>query len=915
MQNLISFSLITFIMTCTFSEDLFAQASLVSGSVYDFNIKEPLPGVSIIIGGSDSGVITDQFGVFKFNTLVKEFIIISFQKPGYSEVKMEILLDGNDIDLGTLYMESNPKEKAEFMVLKEAELEIDEILIPNTGTLSAGKDILVSRAAFDLSQAFFKLRGYDSRDGRVHINGISMNRMLNGRPQWSNWGGLNDVFRNQSFKLGLGTSEYGFGGVLGITNIDTRPSTLRPGLRFTSSISNRSYRTRLMASYNKVPGSSGWGYSFAISRRWGKAGYISGTPYDAYSLYGSLEHKLKESQGIHLTAFIATNRRGRNSAITNEVYELGGRQYNPHWGWQNSEVRNSKFREISEPILMLNYYRNTQKFDLNIGLAYQWGAQSNSRIGYYNAPNPNPDYYQNLPGYYINSPIGANFFGAGMARQTFVEDSQINWALLYQSNKSLSTAGKASYLFYDDVAREKTLRMHLNFGITGRSSSKMEFGLNYEQSNAEYFSMIEDLLGAGYHLDKDPFSDTFNDLGGNSQKSQGELFGYNYALNYDTLDFYALWRMIFRNYNAYIAGKFYTTNIQRVGLYRNERFPESSEGPGNPIRFSNYGIKAGISYELTKRHRIEANGNLSFRPPIVQDVFINPRENNKTVDEISDEQLTSFDISYNLDMPGIKARVTSYLTRFQNTTDINFFFVHSGVGSDFVQEVTSGLDRVHKGIELVLQYQPASTISISATASVSRYQYASDPNIKINFDTAGPEEELINVEGVADLGPAKLKGLNYSAGPAQAISLGVEYRDPKYWRLGLTINYLAENYIRLSPIRRTHSFIIDPETDVPFPDATPKNLNRLLDQKPLDEVYLLNLTFGKSWLWKNRYISLFASVSNLLSAEFISGGYEQSRNGNYGQAIGDQLSGSPSFGPKHWYGYGRTYFLNFSISF
>ena len=669
-----------------------------------------------------------------------------------------------------------------------------------------------------------------------------------------------------------------------------------------------------MASYNKAPDLSGWGSSFAISKRWGNTGYIDGTPYDAYSLYGSLERRFKDNHGIHLTAFIAANKRGRNSAITSEVYELMGRKYNPNWGIQDSEIRNSRLRVIKEPVIMLNYYNQSQKYDLNAGLAYQWGTQSNSRIGYYNAPNPNPDYYQNLPAYFINSPIGANFNGARMAEEAFIEEPQINWALLYQSNKSLNNAGKASYLFYDDIAEEKSLRAHMHFSRTGKTSSRMGFGLNYEKSTAEFFSRIKDLLGASYHLDKDPFSDTYNNLHGNSEKGEGELFGYHYSINYDALDLYASWQIIFGKYNVFVAGEFYSTNVWREGFFRNERFPESSEGNSKPIRFSNYGIKAGFSYEHNKRHRVEANGNYSFRPPVVQNIFINPRENNSIVDEISDEKVTSLDINYRLDLPNLRARLTAYFTRFQNTTDINFFFVHSGLGSDFVQEVITGLDRLNSGLELAILYQPSSTISISAISSISKYEYASDPDIRINFDTAGPEEDLINVEGVAELGTANLKGMNYAAGPAQAYSLGLEYRDPKYWRLGLTINYLRENFVRLSPIRHTRSFIIDPETSVPFPDATDENLNQLLDQKPLDEVYLLNLTFGKSWLWKKKYLSLFVSVSNLLNNEFISGGYQQSRNGNYGQAMGDQLSGRPSFGPKYWYGFGRTYFVNFSIS-
>jgi hypothetical protein len=248
-------------------------------------------------------------------------------------------------------------------------------------------------------------------------------------------------------------------------------------------------------------------------------------------------------------------------------------------------------------------------------------------------------------------------------------------------------------------------------------------------------------------------------------------------------------------------------------------------------------------------------------------------------------------------------------------TDIHFFFVNAGLGSDFVQEVTTGLDQLYMGLEAGLEYDFTSSLKGSAVLSLGKYRYASDPVVAINFDTAGPVEDLINPEGNVNLGPAKLKGYNLAAGPQYAFALGLDYRDPAYWWLGVTANYLDRNYLSPSALIRTDSFRMDPETGQPFPGATPEHIEGLLAQSPLDTIYLINLTAGKSWLKKGMYISLFASVSNLFDTVFRTGGYEQSRNGNYGQWVQDNLSGTPSFGPKFWYGYGRTFFLNLAVSF
>lgn len=62
------------------------------------------------------------------------------------------------------------------------------------------------------------------KDVTVLINGIPMNRLENGRAQWANWGGLNDITRNQEMSNGLVKSDYTFGGLMGSNYINIRPS-------------------------------------------------------------------------------------------------------------------------------------------------------------------------------------------------------------------------------------------------------------------------------------------------------------------------------------------------------------------------------------------------------------------------------------------------------------------------------------------------------------------------------------------------------------------------------------------------------------------------------------------------------------------------------------------------------------------
>ncbi|RYC52152.1 TonB-dependent receptor [Flagellimonas olearia] len=894
------------------------QITIISGSVQAMGLNTPVKNASIAIETLSQTFFTDSNGHFKIHIFENGEYVLAISSPEFLPKRFAIICDGEPIDLGTIFLEKDiSQEKSDNLItLTDGDLLDDgETVSGALGLLQSTKDVFLNRAAFDFGQAFFKVRGYDSRNGMVMINGIPMNKFFDGRPQWNNWGGLNDVQRNQEYTNGLEMNPYTFGRILGNTQINVRPSAMRPGIRLSSSVSNRTYRRRVMGTYSSGLSKKGWAYTVSSSRRWAHEGYVEGTLYDAYSFFGALEYQPNTKNSLALTAILARNRRGRSAALTEEVFDLMGNQYNPYWGIQDGEMRNSREREIFEPIVMLNYGLQLDKFNWSVGVAHQFGTNTRSRLGYYNAPNPDPTYYRYLPSYFINSSIGADFINADLAREAFLKNPQLSWEQLYAANLNPNEGGKTAYMLYNDVAEDNYTTVASSLEYRLHENVRLGFGGNFKTLSSENFAKILDVLGADFHEDEDSFSNTLNDAHGKLQKTTGEKFNYHYLLNASQFEAFGQLSTTFGKWSGFASISLSNFSAQRNGLFTNERFMENSFGKSKKVGFSNVGYKGGLTYFLTGRHWFTANAAKLDRSPVLQNIFINPRENNEVVPEIQKETIATIDVNYFMRLPSLIGRLSAFYTRVMNTTDINFFFVDSGLGSDFVQEVVTGLDRLHKGLEFGLEYEASSSVKVSAVGNWGHYVYASDPSVQINFDTAGTEEDLIAPEGNIDLGITKVKDLKLAQGPQRAFALGVEYRNPKYWWFGATANYLTHNYINISTIARTSSFLLDPETGERFPDATDENVAKLLDQQKLEDIYLLNLIGGKSWLVNKKYISLFASVSNLFDGVFRTGGYEQSRNGNFGQMQQDNLSGSPSFGPKYWYSYGRTYFLNLAISF
>lgn len=320
------------------------------------------------------------------------------------------------------------------------------------------------------------------------------------------------------------------------------------------------------------------------------------------------------------------------------------------------------------------------------------------------------------------------------------------------------------------------------------------------------------------------------------------------------------------------------------------------------------------------------NGVYMTKAPSLRNVFPNARLNNNTIEGLDGETVGSADASYVFRGPKLKARLTGFYNLVKNATETSFFFAEGifddggGGSSDtdaFVAETVTGINKRNMGGELGIEYQLTSTLKITAAAAYGEYTYANNPNVSVNNDSkASPT----NTNPVFNFGPAYMKGYRLPGSPQQAASLGVEYRDPHFWSVGANINYLGANYIDIAPLLRTANFYQDPAnlSGLPFAEATEARGRELLKQEKFDDIQLLNLNASKSWRIskKNRNtVGIFATVNNVLDVTYKTGGFESIRNANYRLLNQDVSSGTPVFGPKYFYGYGRTYFVNLYLNF
>ncbi|GAA3558229.1 carboxypeptidase-like regulatory domain-containing protein [Snuella lapsa] len=916
----------------------FLQGAFIKGSVVDMVSLQPIKDVTITIESTKQIVHTNEIGAFVFSGKVplgEQILVLS--KVGYVTKRYPIIVNENEtVSIFDMTLERVVPEIEELFTisLSDDELDSDASESDNiSGLLASSLDVFQRTVAFEFSPSFFKMRGLESNNSTVLINGIKMNKFYTGSPQWSNWGGLNDVMRSRELSTGLLPSSYNFGGILGSVNITMRPSQVKSGARLTYSSSNRSYTNRLMATYSSGLQKSGWAYMVSVSRRWGDEGYQDGTSYNANSFFASVESVINENHSLGITGIFTPNRRGKSSPNTQEVYNLKGTKYNEYWGWQQGEKRNSRIKEVAEPVIMLNHHWHlNNKTILNTNIAYQFGNIGSSRLDYNGndlvnglpeggGVNPSPAYYQKLPSYFERNFSEDLEFAYGAQKQ-FLKYGQINWGHLYEANiLNASKGGNAIYALYEDRVDDKLLTLNtiLNWELSDHTICNAAF--NYRNLKSENFAEVLDLFGASSYLDIDGFATNIDDaqndlLNPNRVVKEGDRFKYNFNFLAREMEVFVQTQFRYTKIDFYMGARINNTQHQRDGVYKNGGFPDYSFGKGKTLSFTGLGVKGGLTYKPISKHIIDVNAGYITRPPTLQNTYSNARENHSIVPNISEEKIATVDASYILRLPFVKAKFTGYYTKITNANAISFFFA-DGIGGDnavFVQEILQGIETNHLGGELGIEAQVTQTIKLKGVASVGQFTYANNPNLFLTTEANDASKEAGFTEGFKDFGKAYLKNYKLAAGPQSAYSFGLEYRDPEYWWFGVAANMFTNTYVDVSPLTRSSNFTTDFDGN-PFNDYDEELAAELLKQERFDDYLVVNLVGGKSWKVGSKYIGFFASINNVLDKVYKTGGFEQGRNANFRQLRDDKALETPVFDSKYWYGRGITYFMNLYVRF
>jgi hypothetical protein len=903
---------------------LIAQTASLEGVVTDVT-GSPIGGVSVNVGNKTFQ--TDAAGKFTADGINFGKIDVNFSIDGYETKTVTVDVNSSSIKLGYVQVKSTGNVNASenqgesTITTLDSDDDVKEQFV--SGLLHSSNDAFVSISNYTLSSGYFRPRGYDNEYSEVLVSGLAMNDPETGRPNFSDWGGLNDATRYKESAYGLNPTRYSFGTISGTTDIDVRASHQRKQLKASYAFSNKSYQHRVMITYSTGAMKNGWAVTASASTRQGDHGYVKGTFYDAYAYFLSVEKKINAKHSLSFTGFGSPAKRGMQAAATQEVYDLvGSNYYNPNWGYQNGEVRNAKVRNSHEPVLLLShFYDISDKMKLTTTLGYSFGRTGTTSLNWYNSADPRPDYYRYLPswqntmGYDIDVAGDPAIMDAISALWKNDESvSQINWDQLYKINYLSILSGNQSRYTVEERRLDHSqwaLASHVNYEINKHAF--FSGGINVNIYKSKNYKVMTDLLDGngqeGYWLDIDQYSqrdnpgDTIiiqNDINNpNRIIRKGDKFGYDYDIHINSGNLWGLGEFTYNHFDFYVGLKLTGTQFWRVGNMQNGRYPEESLGKSAKYSFYDYAAKVGATYKISGRHYVVLNLDYSTMAPAFSDVFSAPRVRNGVIPNYKTRKIFSGDLSYIIRYPKFNARITAFNTNFNDDTKVIYFYRDAANNSDGLESLVNyfmtGIDKVHQGIEVGFEVKIIPELAVIAGGSIGNYRYTSRPTAFITNESRLLEETTQTVY---------CKNFYVSGSPQTAGSLGLKFGPMKYWYANVNANLFANNWIDFAPNRRTVEI---------FENSGIYNVdpvfNQLIEQQKANAKpqFTLDVSVSKSFKIKNVYLGINLSCSNVLNnTHMITSGYEQARTDVY-------QYGPDGFPAKYYYGFGRTYFLMASI--
>jgi len=858
--------MLCFVMTST----IFGQT--ITGIV---NAEDgPLPGANVIVKGTTNGTTTDFDGKFSLKVTEGSGIIeVSFVGYNNKDVSYTVAADETK-DLGTIVLTSDNtldeivitavsfaidrKTPVAVSTIKAVEIEAKLGSQEFPEILKSTPGVYATKSGGGFGDGRINLRGFNSENVAVMINGVPVNDMENGRVFWSNWAGLADVTSAMQVQRGLGASKVAVPSIGGTINILSKTTDVEKGGMVRVSTGNDGYQKYGITLSTGLL-ENGFAATVSAARTTGD-GYVDGTEFKGTNYFVNISKQLGTNHKLSLTSFGAPQRHGQRqnrSSIARYRDAEQGIKFNPDWGYKNGQVVHVEDNFYHKSQTSLNHYWTiSDKSSLSTALYASWGTGGGGGTA-----GTNTGLFGNRLGG-DDQPIDLD---------NIVEINRANGAL---GSEAILRASRNDHSWFGLLSTYKT-----------DLSDKLAFvaGVDLRTYTGEHFREVTDLLGGQYYLDVDSRGDDNNVNNPNAAQKVGDKMAYH---NDGEVGWQGLFTQL--EYDNDVVAGFISASFSNTSYRRVDYFNYLDSDPlqtTDKFNFSGFGVKGGANYNLNEYNHIFVNIGYFEKAANFDAVFLN-FDNEHINEDAENQKIFSVELGYGLRTEKFAANINIYRTQWNDRTFTdNFTEEVNGVDVDFFVNLL-GVNALHQGVEFDFNYRPSDKLTLTGMLSIGDWQWDSNVlDAQVFDDNNDPVGDPINLF---------IEGLKVSDAAQTTAALGMDWTVMEKTHFTIDYNYYDNYYADFDPNDRTK-------------EGAPQAW-----KAPSYGLFDASLRYGFKILDFDATVT--ARMNNVFDTEYIADSRDGSGTGGLPSDPG-YIAPSTAQAASVWFGYGRTFNISAKIKF
>ena len=776
-----------------------------------------------------------------------------------------------------------------------------------TEVLNTTPSVYATKSGGGFGDGGITMRGFESRNIAVMVNGMPVNDMEGGTVYFSNWTGLSDVTSTIQVQRGLGSSKLAIASVGGTMNFITRAADMKKGGVVRIGVANNDYH-KASFSYNTGKSKSGWSTSILMSRTAGSY-YVQNTDFEAYAYYFALGFEPNKKHNFQFTITTSPQWHDQRSYM-NKIEDYikynpdhdGNpyRQYNSDYGYYTDAAGrrialSNKSNFYSKPVMMFNWDWNiTPKSKLSTVL-----YASNGRGG----------------GTGDLGKVGGKRITDASFRDA---DGHINYDAIFVANAAVdaNTAGAGSTL-----VRRASMNSHNWYGILANFQHKINDNWNFSIGTDDryyygyHYQMLTHLYGANGYKDDSNINNAvpkvvtrvhdyknlpWNPFGG---KTLGQEEHIGYSNDGEVLWYSGFGQVEFtkNNFSAFVQGSVSNQAYRRIDNFKvKEDGTTTQQGQlvNRKTSFKNligYNVKGGANYNINENHNVFANVGFYSKQPFMTAVYPN---NQQVVNpNLTNEKIFSAEVGYGFRSSKFNANLNLYRTEWRDRSARipNQTFV-TATGNVRGYSEINGITQVHMGVEVDATYKPVKFLELQGMFSYGDYRY------KGNATGADFDESNVPVATTAGsttlyLDQVKVGGSGNSSIPQLTASLGATIKPINDLSIYGTWRFVGNLYSAVNT------------NDYKTVARQEQGALRLPDYNLLD----LGISYKLRLRERSQYFTFGANVYNVIDSYYISDASTSLHDGDP-NATGIKYKGIDT-GNKVFFGAGRTWAASVAFNF